>query len=74
MMSGQNGIATNMDENVNPVQTPAESKGKGKMTINDPLPHEMSMGSDDDSSDEETGAEDDVCSTQLLAAVSFAEN
>lgn len=40
-----------------PAQTVAEGKGKGKATD---APHDVSMGEDDSSSDEETGAEDDV--------------
>ena len=38
----------------NPAQ--AEAKGKGKA-----VPEDVSMGEEDTSSDEETGAEDDVC-------------
>ena len=34
----------------------AEAKGKGKA-----VPEDVSMGEDETSSDEETGAEDDVC-------------
>lgn len=40
-----------------PAQTVAEGKGKGKATD---APHDVSMGEDDSSSDEETGAEDEV--------------
>ena len=40
------------------VSDPAQGKGKGK--ANDP-PHDVSMGEEDSSSDEETGAEDEVC-------------
>lgn len=40
-----------------PAQTVAEGKGKGKATD---TPHDISMGEDDSSSDEETGAEDEV--------------
>ena len=40
-----------------PAQTVAEGKGKGKAI--DP-PHDVSMGEEDSSSDEETGAEDEV--------------
>lgn len=39
-------------------QTVTEGKGKGKATD---APHDVSMGEDDSSSDEETGAEDEVC-------------
>ena len=40
------------------VSDPAQGKGKGKAS--DP-PHDVSMGEEDSSSDEETGAEDEVC-------------
>lgn len=39
-------------------QTVTEGKGKGKAID---TPHDVSMGEDDSSSDEETGAEDEVC-------------
>lgn len=42
----------------NPAQTVAEGKGKGKAV--DVAPQDLSMGDDDSSSDEETGAEDEV--------------
>ena len=42
----------------NPAQTVAEGKGKGKAV--DIAPQDVSMGEDDSSSDEETGAEDEV--------------
>ena len=42
----------------NPAQTVAEGKGKGKAI--DIAPQDVSMGEDDSSSDEETGAEDEV--------------
>ena len=42
----------------NPAQTVAEGKGKGKAV--DIGPQDVSMGEDDSSSDEETGAEDEV--------------
>lgn len=38
-------------------QTVAEGKGKGKAIAE---PHDVSMGEDTSSSDEETGAEDEV--------------
>lgn len=44
--------------------TPAaanNSKGKGKAIDTAPPQQDMSMDEDEDSSDEETGAEDDVC-------------
>lgn len=41
-----------------PAQTVAGGKGKGKASD---LPPDVSMGEDDSSSDEETGAEDEVC-------------
>ena len=47
-----------------PAQTVAAGKGKGKGKATD-APHDVSMGEDDDSSDEETGAEDDVCPSPL---------
>jgi hypothetical protein len=51
-----------MGNETNPAQTVAEGKGKGKAA--DITPHDVSMGEEDSSSDEETGAEDDVrCST-----------
>ena len=40
-----------------PAQSAAEGKGKGKATD---APHDVSMGEEDSSSDEETGAEDEV--------------
>ena len=46
------------------VSDPAQGKGKGK--ANDP-PHDVSMGEDDSSSDEETGAEDEVCCSTMAA-------
>ena len=45
--------------NTNPAQTVAEGKGKGKAV--DTAPHDVSMDEDEDSSDEETGAEDEAC-------------
>ena len=42
----------------NPAKTVAEGKGKGKAV--DIAPQDVSMGEDDSSSDEETGAEDEV--------------
>ena len=42
----------------NPAQTVAEGKGKGKAV--DLAPQDVSMGEDDSSSDDETGAEDEV--------------
>lgn len=42
----------------NPAQTVAEGKGKGKAV--DITPSDVSMGEEDSSSDEETGAEDEV--------------
>ena len=42
----------------NPAQTVAEGKGKGKAV--NIAPQDVSMGEDDSSSDEETGAEDEV--------------
>ena len=38
-------------------QTVSEGKGKGKASD---APHDVSMGEDESSSDEETGAEDEV--------------
>lgn len=43
----------------NPATTVAEGKGKGKAV--DIAPQDVSMGEEEDSSDEETGAEDEVC-------------
>ena len=45
-----------------PAQTVAAGKGKGKASD---LPPDVSMGEDDSSSDEETGAEDEVCPPPL---------
>lgn len=45
-----------------PAQTVAEGKGKSKATD---APHDVSMGEDESSSDEETGAEDEVCCTTM---------
>lgn len=45
-----------------PAQTVAAGKGKGKATD---VPQDVSMGEDDSSSDEETGAEDEVCILSL---------
>lgn len=50
----------------NPAQTVAEGKGKGK--AGDIAPQDVSMGEEDSSSDEETGAEDEVCLFHLLHA------
>lgn len=47
----------------NPAQTVTEGKGKGKA---DPT-QDVSMGEEDSSSDEETGAEDEVWSTAFTA-------
>ncbi len=47
----------------NPAQTVAEGKGKGKAA--DIAPQDVSMGEEDSSSDEETGAEDEVCAFHL---------
>ena len=58
IMSDQNGVTMSGTENVNPSETVTAPKGKGKAV--DPSPHEVSMGEDDESSDEETGAEEDV--------------
>ena len=57
-MSDQNGTTMSGTENVNPSESVTAPKGKGKAV--DLTPHEVSMGEDDDSSDEETGAEEDV--------------
>ena len=48
----------------NPAQSMSESKGKGKAA--DIAPQDVSMGEEDSSSDEETGAEDEVCPICLL--------
>ena len=45
-------------DNTNPAQMVAQGKGKGKAA--DATPSDISMGEEDSSSDEETGAEDDV--------------
>ena len=46
------------------VSDPAQGKGKGKAI--DP-PHDVSMGEEDSSSDEETGAEDEVCGALMAS-------
>lgn len=58
----------------NPAQTVAEGKGKGKAV--DLASQDVSMGEEDSSSDEETGAEDEVCFLRPNAAFShtFATN
>lgn len=43
-------------------QTSAEGKGKGKAIAE---PHDVSMGEEDSSSEEETGAEDEVRTLHL---------
>ncbi|MCJ1363874.1 Histone H2A.Z-specific chaperone [Acarospora aff. strigata] len=60
-MSDSNGITTTItDGNTHPADTAIASKGKGKAI--DAAPQDMSMdeNEDEDSSDEETGAEDDA--------------
>ena len=58
-MNNPNGTTTIGNENLNPAEAIAESKGKGKAV--DTNPHDMMMDDDDDdSSDEETGAEEEV--------------
>ena len=47
------------------VSDAAQGKGKGKAI--DP-PHDVSMGEEDSSSDEETGAEDEVCCAIMATA------
>lgn len=58
-----------MADQASALSNPAEGKGKGKAP--DDLTHDMSMGEDDDSSDEETGAEEEVriCQPELLFTV-----
>ena len=51
MSSNQSGANTSATD-------PAEGKGKGKAA--DTAPQDVSMGEEDSSSDEETGAEDEV--------------
>ena len=59
MNPNQDKVGTTLKGNEsNPAQTVAEGKGKGKAV--DLAPQDMSMGEDDSSSDEETGAEDEV--------------
>ena len=48
-------------ESVNPSELQSASKGKGKAI--DRTPQDMSMDEEDDSSDEETGAEEEVSLT-----------
>lgn len=56
-----------------PAQTVAAGKGKGKATD---APQDVSMGEEDSSSDEETGAEDEVCPLPLplARAVGYVAN
>lgn len=59
MDSNQHKIdTTDIGNETNPAQTVAEGKGKGKAV--DITPQDVSMGEEDSSSDEETGAEDEV--------------
>ena len=59
MNQNQDKVDTTLKGNEsNPAQTVAEGKGKGKAV--DLTPQDVSMGEDDSSSDEETGAEDEV--------------
>lgn len=58
-MSDPNGTTMSGTENVNPSESVTAPKGKGKAV--DLTSQEVSMGEDDDSSDEETGAEEEVC-------------
>ena len=51
----------------NPAQTVAEGKGKGKGKGKADPTQDVSMGEEDSSSDEETGAEDEVWSTAFTA-------
>ena len=51
----------------NPAVIVAEGKGKGKAP--DIAPHDVSMDEDEDSSDEETGAEDEVPSLWMPIVV-----
>ena len=43
---------------------PAQAAGKGKGRAE---PQDVSMGEEEDSSDEETGAEDEVCTTSRMS-------
>ena len=61
-MSDQNGTTTSHDEDVNPTGEVPSLKGKGKAVDHAP---EL-MDEDEDTSDEETGAEEDVCSLLYL--------
>ena len=58
-MSNQIASTTVGSENVNSSELQSASKGKGKAVDNNP--QDMSMDEDDDSSDEETGAEEEAC-------------
>ena len=51
-------MASNQSTTTSGDQSVTQGKGKGKAT--DMPPQDMSMGEDDSSSDEETGAEDEV--------------
>lgn len=60
-MSAQNGSIGAEETNVNllpPADATAEEKGKGKAYVSDLK--DLSMGEEESSSDEETGAEDNV--------------
>ena len=54
---------SNIGNESNPAQTVAEGKGKGKAAAI--APQDLSMGEDDSSSDEETGAEDEVSTSRI---------
>ena len=56
-------MASNQATSNTSITEPAEGKGKGKAADN--APQDVSMGEEDSSSDEETGAEDEVSSTLL---------
>lgn len=53
----------------NPAQTAGDGKGKAKAEY---PPHDVSMDEEDDSSDEETGAEEEVRSVLSLNASCLA--
>ncbi len=52
------------------VSDPAPGKGKGKASD---VPQDVSMGEEDSSSDEETGAEDEVNPSPLPMSSAFME-
>ncbi|KAK0508332.1 hypothetical protein JMJ35_009416 [Cladonia borealis] len=73
MNPNQDKVDTNLKGNEsNPAQTVAEGKGKGKAV--DLAPQDVSMGEDDSSSDEETGAEDELIGVAITVEEEDEDN